>query len=230
MIRAFISLFIALLFTAYLFSPLKAEAQRETDFLISWQARNYAPPSYLGRLLPARKTILEAAVELTENGRLVNLSGNEIRWFFDGQLQKSGIGMKTVFFVIPDFIPAGDHELEVTVIGFRGRNLEKKIELPIVEPEVVIDAPYVHGKIAAGLNNFYALPYYFNISRPIQLIFNWAANNQSITEAGGGSDLLTLDTSTGRSGQPISLRLEALSKINQLEVASRLINLAINKL
>ena len=207
--------------------PAETRAQSEPEFLISWQAGNYAPPGYLGRRLPTSKTVLETALELVENGRLLNLAQSEIRWFFDGQLQKSGTGMKTAFFVIPDFISAGSHSLEVTIVGFRGRNLEKKVGLPIAEPEVIIDAPYPQKKILAGFNTFRALPYFFNISRPVQLLFNWAVNGRKVTASDVSPDLLRLDTSAGFSGQPISLTLEALSKINQLEAASRAINLEI---
>ncbi len=163
---------ITLVLFSLLFSilyPLSSRGQQAPEFMVSWKANSYVPPDYPGKALPSPTSPIEIAFELLENSRIVNLAGNEVRWFINNQLQKSGLGLKTLTY-IPLRFERQDKTIRIEVRRYRGANLEETIVIPIAEPEVVI-TPLAD-------NIFKALPYFFNTASLNQLNFEWTVNGQ----------------------------------------------------
>ena len=50
------------------------------ELILTWQAQNYAPASYEGKRLPTGNTIIAAAVELIDGGKVINLSNNVLHF------------------------------------------------------------------------------------------------------------------------------------------------------
>ncbi len=205
-------------------TPLLAKAalsQTNLELLISWQAKNYVPSAYVGKVLPIANTPVIMALELIDNKKIADISKKEVRWFANNQLIQSGIGLKNITFIIPT-TRSGDENIKAVVINYRGTNLEKSIIIPVVNPEVVINAPYPDKKITSGINTFIALPYFFNVNSLANLAFTWLANNQQVTDTNGNPDILTLDTTGGLSGNQIIVSVTAANINNDLELAKQI--------
>ena len=205
---------------------LFVNAQTAPSLIVTWQAENYAPSGYEGVILPTRGTAVRAALALIDAGKIQDLSKKEIRWFTGRELIKSGLGAVEIEFRTPE-LATGDIALKAVVRNYKNADWEGLTAVPVAEPEIVIDAPYPERKIAAGLNVFKALPYFFNINDVIQLVFSWTANGLKAESGSEEPDRLNLETSLGRSGDEVNLSVAVLNSLNPLQFASQSLNLTI---
>lgn len=165
----------------FLFSILNhIHAQTSPQFLVSWQAQNYAPSWYQGKFLPIKGTTIEVNFDLIDSGKIADLSKTKIRWYVNDALvlnEDSGLGIKTLKFNTPD--SAGNNtEVRIAIVDYKGNALNKIITIPIVNPEAVIEAPYVDQKISSGSSVFKAVPFFFNVNNPANLSVNWSIGTQ----------------------------------------------------
>lgn len=149
-----------------------AGAQQAPELMVTWKADNYVPSDYQGKALPSSGTGIEMAVELIDGGKLADLSRYEIRWSVNKKLKQSGVGLKNFSFITDRF--QGAPSVAVTVVNYRGGDLQKNITIPLVSPEAAIDG-------RQGV--FEALPYFFNVRRIAELDFQWSANDQETSGA-----------------------------------------------
>lgn len=214
---------IALLFAV---PAAPASAQTEPEIMITWRAKSYAPPGFEGKTLPAVGTSIEAAFELIDQGKIVDVSKYEVRWFFGGYLWKVGLGLKSYGYT-PTLYSGNDITVKVAVVGYKERPIEKSIVIPLVRPEIVIDAPYYNRELRQGLNIFRGLPYFFNIQSIGELVFNWKANNEPAVSGGNKPDVLELNIPEGGGGLQIPVSLFVQNRQEGLEFASRLANFVV---
>ena len=208
-------------------NSFQASAQTSAEFLVSWQAKNYTPSEFKGKALPSRGSQVNASFELIQDGKLVNLSKTEVRWFLNKKLEKSGLGLKTISFFIPRAATGGQF-LKISLPAYKGAKLEQSVFIPLAEPEIVIDAPYPDGRITAGNNIFTLLPYFFNnIITPQQLSVRWEANNLPAVAESESPHVLNLDASLGKSGEQIRLTVAAVNSLDDLEFANTTLKLEI---
>jgi len=219
-------LILSFLVLLFLLFPIASFAQTAPELFITWQAKNFTPAGYLGKTLPIRKTVIDAALELIDGGRLIDLRNKEIRWFVNGGFHKSGLGLKTTSFTVSE-LSGDDQALTAQIINYRGKDRRKTVVVPLAKPELIIDTPSQNKFVAAGLNNFRALPYFFNIRQLRQLSFVWKVNEQSTSGNVQDPDLLELEIAGGEPGTEISLTVHATNKLDPLEAARELINLEI---
>jgi len=191
------------------------KAQTAPEFLITWKASNYAPPNYQGKILPIPGSTIAIAVELIDNGQIADLSQSEIRWSVNNTLKASGLGMKNLSLRI-DSTDTRDQDVTITIIGYRGQNLQKSLLIPLALPEVIIQRN--------EFNTFRALPYFFNVSNLNDLSFNWLANGQAPSGLPQNPDILNLNLSEMPTGLRINIDLNVVSKINSLERANASLN------
>lgn len=194
---------------------LVANSQVAPEFLVSWKTDSYVPPGYIGKALPTRNSRVDIALELIDNGRLVNLSQNEIRWFVNNKLQKSGMGIKNFTMLQPTINVAP--EIRISVINYRGINLDKTITIPLANPDVAI--------ISVEGFTFRALPYFFNIKTANELKYTWSVNDFKTEGEVNNPDILTLDVRGGQIGNTLNLKLLVKNLANPLEQAVLLTNL-----
>lgn len=207
-----------LIATALIMGFYSAQAQVKPEFMVNWKTNNYAPANYQGKKLPTRNTKVDLSFELVDGGRLASLASNQVRWFVGNKLQKSGLGLKNFSFVVSPI--AGDSEsISIVVMNYRGADLRKVMEIPVVNPEVVIISP--------SPTNFHALPYFFNINSINQLDFKWLVNN--IEAKGEGivtrPDILNLNFGSGAIGK-VNLNLLVRNLLDPLEAAVKSILVA----
>ncbi|MBI5079201.1 hypothetical protein HZB06_00795 [Candidatus Wolfebacteria bacterium] len=206
-------------------------AQTAPQFFVSWQADSYSPSWYQGKIFPTQGNRIKAGFELTENGKIIDLSKNRVRWYVNDELVKNednGLGIKSFSFVVSDY--AGeDIEVKIAVLpcdracaGYnKGEILYKIIKIPVVSPEAVMDAPYKERQISTGENKFFAYPFFFSVKNLDKLSFSWLINGQ---EAKGGdkeSDILNLNINPAViSGDAVNLRLTIKNLLKDLEFGS----------
>ncbi|HEY4475408.1 MAG TPA: hypothetical protein VJB92_01665 [Candidatus Paceibacterota bacterium] len=210
----------AILTAGFLFFSLvqKNSAASEPELMLTWQALNYAPPGYQGKNLPIRNSPVEAALTIIENGKPANLSNQEIRWFVDRNLEQSGIGLTRFPFAVPRLASSGV-PLKVSVINYKGADLEKSVLVPVAKPETIITTGAADKKIIAGINLIEALAYFFNVKNINQLLFTWSANNEETNGASDTPNFLELDASQGGPGAEVKLSVSVVNKNDALEGA-----------
>ncbi len=209
-----------------LFLPTKAvRAAIPPQFLVTWQSGGYVPSSYTGKTLPVPGATVRVSLELIDGGKLANLSQQEIRWYRGINLFYKGIGAVTSSFAVEP-TDIGGMNLRIVVVGFKGVDSEKTIFIPVVSPELVVDAPYVDHRIPPHAG-FTALPYFFSVSTISSLSFNWTANGIGTSGEAGTPSALQLDTSRGSSGTQILLTAHVANKLNPLESAGSIVPLTL---
>lgn len=218
----------SVLFSAY---AQTSSAQTSIQFLTSWQAQNYAPFWYQGKIFPTKGTPAEISFELIDKGKIVDLSKTIVRWYVNDKLvanEDNGLGLKTLKIISPDY--AG-HEtnIKIAIVNYLGGDtLYKNIAIPIVGPEVVIGAPYADGKISTGSSIFKATPFFFNIKDLNNLSIGWSIDEQKPEGTAGNPWSLNLNIESGTpSGAEINLSVSVKNILSEMEFASKNIKLQI---
>lgn len=201
------------------------------QFLVSWQAQSYVPGWYQGKILPTNGTPVEINFELIDNGKIVDLSKTKIRWYVNDGLVKNeedGLGIKILKADIPNY-SGQETEIRISVVDYLGGEpLDKIIKIPVVGPEVIINAPYPDKKISAGPSIFQAIPFFFNIKNLNGFSIEWLANEQKPASPSGNPWLLNLNVGPETpKDTEIKLSVSVKNILKELEFASKSINLTI---
>lgn len=200
-----IAITIAVLYS--LFFIHHSGGQATPEFMVTWRARAYVPSDYRGKILPSPTSPIEFAFELLENGRIINLSNNEIRWYINNKFQKSGLGLKILTYA-PPRPDTGNRILKIEVRNYRGQHWQEFLTIPTTRPEVMI--------LPTGSNSFKALPYFFNVAGLQNLSFNWRVNNQNPEGLPENPDLLTIAEAPSGTELSIDLIVRNLGQIIEL--------------
>ena len=210
------------------------------DFIISWRAVNYVPADFNGKILPSKNSPIQISFDILDldNGKFVDIAQQQIEWYLNDKLLKSGIGLKSISF------PANsryEHPIEIVIPnynddkynkgGYNGAELNAVTSIPAASPKIVINAPYPNKTIPIGENLFQALPYFFNINTLNQLKIGWNIDGtEYYNDQANRQDILNLSTDTqgqAAEGANISIQASAQNILNQLELAKDYINLDI---
>ena len=206
MSRRLIKIFLGLglvIILAVLIGPKSVLATSPT-FLVSWKADNYAPLQYFGKIFPVNQTKITVSFEMVSNnpddsGKLVDLSGSEVRWYVNDQIMYKENGRKTMSFVTSD---SGGAETNVKisaeyfdkVLGYSSF-VNRYLTIPLVSPEVVINNVGFSASLSQKTSSrIFAIPYFFN-SDFKNLSVKWSINDQNV--AVDPKDPWNLDLSLG---------------------------------
>lgn len=202
-----------------------ASAQTVPEFIISWRAINYVPSNYQGKAMPANSTPIEISFDIVESGKIINLAANEIRWFLDGDLFKSGNGLKSLRFNSK----SQNQQTRIVIANYKGANLEKIFIIPAQTPKLVIDTRLPNANVGLGKYRLEALPYFFNIFSIQELKFDWSSNNQPISGGVGDPQILDLDFSSESAPAETNIRISAIvsNRFNPVELSSGSVELII---
>jgi hypothetical protein len=218
---------IASLFITSFFLPLLASAQTEVpEVIVTWRTRTSAPASYQGKLFPSQNASFQAAVELIEQKKSVDLSKTKISWILNDRLMDTGVGHASFSF-IPTGISAQTYELAVRIDRLKGTFLEKVLTIPNAPPQIVIDAPYPKGIFSSEGLLVRAIPYFYPFSSLPQLLFTWTADGRETTSQGDNELQLTLPGI--QAGKQLSINVRAISSLNPLLSAADSISLTFKK-
>ena len=209
--------------TLLLIFGFKANAGTGPVIMASWQAKNYIPTWFTGKILPVLNTGIEVKAEFIDNGKIINLMDPNceppkdqndtkphpcrVRWYLNSDLvlnEENGYGIKSLFFENKDVYKGNDIQVTVTVPFYKNGSITKTVFIPVMSPEGVIDVPNFNRTVDKGENLITAWPLFFNSID--NLSFKWTMDNQDI---GQNSPVLklTVDPKTV-SGTEISMRVQ----------------------
>lgn len=201
-------------------------AESAPEFLVSWRAKTFVPPDYQGKIFPIKNSEVEMAFDVLDGNKLANLNANKINWYLDGNLIKSGIGLKSIKFTVTQE-NNNDQLVRIAVYNYKNKDLETYVSLPVVSPEAVIDyhSPFAN-EIKTGQYDFRALPYFFNVSDFNNLIFKWSVNGQKPENASDKTNTIILNLSSEGLPAAASINLSVIIQNikNELERATKAIN------
>lgn len=216
----------------FLFSVFPADAQSSPiQFLTSWKADSYVPSWYGGKILPSLGSNIMVNFELTDNGKIVDLSQVVVRWYVDDNLMSNedeGLGIKSLKIRAPQ-ATGDDIKVRIAVVGYKDiSELNKIVSIPVSEPEAVIDFPHYNLTINRNGNIFRALPFFFNLKDLNKLSVEWLANGRNAKES--GKDPWQLDLSIDSqtpSGFEINLEAIIQNILNPLDYANKILKLTV---
>jgi hypothetical protein len=206
--------------------PVFAQNSPRNDLLISWEASGFSPPNFKGKVLPSPGSIIKIGFEFVRDGKIIDLSKNKIYWYINNDLFSNSLGIKQISIITPNS-PGSNIDIRIELPDF---NVLKTIEIPIVKPKIVIDAPFPNKEVQSNNFEVYALPYFFNPKNNDldYLDINWFINGVLAKPA--KDDLFKLKTKiVGDSPTDITIGVYAQNTENQLEKAGDEINLKFTK-
>lgn len=198
--------------------------------LLSWKANSYAPLWYQGKVFPTRGSRIEAAFELIDKEKIIDLSKNKIRWYVNDKLvlnEKNGLGIKNYSFRVFDY-PGQDVELRVVVVDYGEEQVGGMVIIPIVYPEAIIGAPHPGAKILAGASSsFFAYPFFFNVSDLDKLSFQWFVDSKAADNSDQPQKLDLSVDSRAPTGFGTSVRLRIANLTDEMSFANNEIKLKV---
>lgn len=220
----------AVIFGYFAFYSATPALSANNDFILTWSTNSYIPQTYEGKALPIRGSEI-SVFALPVKKLAQNPDYMYYRWLLDDDVVgwAGGMGKSSFSFAAEKW--AGDfHKIESQILDPQQRTVlsQNYIYIKIVNPEVLIfDSgnnyyPLVE-KISAspGKNvKLTAQPFFFNISKISDLIFDWQINGQSLPgQEDADQNILTLTIPEGAVTETIykDLRLTAGSKNNERE-------------
>ena len=146
--------------------------------MMTWRTNSYTPPWFMGKALPTANSQITASLELIDAGKIINLSGQKVYWYVDDELIGAGIGLQKITFNAPSVT---DNILDVRaeIPGYNPNSsnpILKTIEIPIINPEAVIESPYPGNQLFTSSPTFKAWPFFFNTQDVTKFGFTWTAN------------------------------------------------------
>ena len=206
-------------------SLLNTRAQAEPQFLITWKTQTYTPAAFTGKVLAGASSPLTVAFEIIENGKLVDLSRQTIYWYLDNNFVRGGEGVQSLSIIADKRAAGGSQALRIQLPSFRGNLLIKAVDVPIVRPEVVVEAPFPQGKISGAQVKLFGQPYFFNVKSLADLNFSWTAAGQSPANSNEPENLVINLGENIPSGTSFSVNLSIRNPNNIFEAAAKTINL-----
>jgi hypothetical protein len=137
-----------------------------------WSAETYTPFEYQGRALPTKGSMVDVyAVISVSGGTTSNL---KFSWFLDNTFQEANSGYnKTSFrFGVRRYSGSSHNVLVKIFTEDRSFYIEKSIDIPIYEPEVIMKQSDINPLSVV------AKPYFFYIKKLTDLIFEWTFSGQ----------------------------------------------------
>ncbi len=129
----------------------------ESNFiLITWEAKNFVPYNFNGKIMPTPGSPISISFEYIKNNKVVDLSKEEIYWYINGNLFSNTPGTKKINVVAP----SQNFDVRVELPNVQ---IFKTIEIPVVKPLIVIDAPFPQRTVKSDYFEVNLLPYFFNI-------------------------------------------------------------------
>ncbi len=204
------------------FASANAQVTSAPQFMVSWQANSSAPSWYRGKIFPTTGSGITVKFELVDSGKIVDLSKTPVRWYVNNNLklnEANALGIKSYSFITNDYT-GNDINIRISIPNYNGSVLDNVLTIPIVSPEVVINAPFPGKTIMPGKLNLEAIPFFFNAGSINNLSFSWNANGQPTS--GTANPLLNLNIDPGTpQGTSVNLSVVVKNITNELEAASK---------
>ena len=210
------------IFNFLFLAPVNAQTASAPRFMVSWQANSLAPSWYRGKIFPTTGSRVTVKFELVDNGKIIDLSKTAIRWYVNNDLklnETNGLGIKSYSYITGDYV-GNDINIRISIPNYNGSTLDNVITIPIVSPEVVINAPFSDKTVPPGKVSLEAIPFFFNAGNINNLLFAWNSNGQAAGSTSNPLLNLNIDPATLQ-GTAISLSVVVKNISNELEAAAK---------
>jgi len=153
-------------------------------FLISWQASNFVPSVYEGRILPIKNSSVEIGFDLLDSdGKFIDISKQKIQWNINHGLYQTGVGLKKIKF----FVTNSDKDvIEILIPNYTDAKYKTSTEisqfvtLSAFSPKAIIHTSDPYRALHVGENKIIAIPYFFNTNSLNNLLFGWKVDGKKI--------------------------------------------------
>ena len=219
-------------------SPVTAD-----DLGLTWSTNTYAPFTYLGKPLPTYESTVRISLLPLKQPK-INLDNLIYKWYLDDVFQKYASGENRQEFMFRPNSAAGTRSFVDLQIEDHEGNIYLKIStnVPIIAPEAVLypadgstDESNLGAPSAAEISpgqeqNFIALPFFFNISSPNDLEYQWTFNGQTIAKI-DSPNKFSLKVAEGDLQESFTreLSVSVVNPLNRIQMASGKIEIAIKK-
>jgi len=180
------------------------------SLIINWQANNFAPSTYQGKLLPTNGSIVSLSILGKIGNKIMDLSDALIMWYLDEEFLTGGLGQTDIQFKVTK--TANNFYLikvNVTLPQQNGSSqfFSQGVRIPIANPQTVINVPYA--SIQSNTPVFIsAVPYFFNIQSINDLSFDWEIITPIETQKVKGDNKIIINTNEYLKGKPINISLK----------------------
>lgn len=197
---------------SYLSFAFPAGAQTAPQFLVSWQAQDYVPVWYSGKIFPVNGTRINVRFELLDRGKPVNLMAQNcesvdgsvsqpcrVRWYVGDNMvanEDSGLGIKTISFVNNSVYSGDSVSVRISIPYYHGQSADQTFDIPVKSQEAVIDAHYYQNQIDKKPSAFRVWPFFFNSVNGFS--FSWLMDGQVVD---GSAQLINLNIDPGTASQ-----------------------------
>ena len=197
------------------------------QFLVSWKPQVYAPVWYEGKLFPVKDSVVRVSFEMVDQnapdqGKVIDLSNSEVRWYVGGELVRKGIGLQSL--AIKNNLFSGDAiEVKIAADFFDSQTgeryfAEKYVSIPVVDRQLLLVRRAMGDTFAPHAQaTWYAVPLFFS-SAPQNLALTWTVNGQTVQPISGNPFSLTIQS--GDSGQTADIQVSLTNPASLWENAS----------
>lgn len=213
----------AALLVFVLFSgPNRSNAQQKPQFLITWSAESYVPPLFAGKILPTANSPITVSFEIIDGGKPVNLSKQTIYWYVNNGLFGAATNKQKTTFLAPKTAPS-IIKVRIEIPNYPSGLLVKTLEVPVVRPEAIIEAPYPEKKFAERKILSKGVPYFFGIQPKPEFDFSWRANGAEGNRAEPYNEFVVDLTPYSPPGYKVNISLLVKNLKSELESASQVL-------
>lgn len=179
-----------LIFFFYFSSPFHASAAVKKpllsdllppgpELLLTWKAQNYTPVMYPGKAIPTGKTPIVLSVELIDAGKVVDLSQIRVNWYVNNEFLDGGAGKHSI--IVQTKRLAGDRLIvRADIPQYHNGTFSKSADIRSIAPVLTIVPVFGYDGnfITDAKSQFRAVPFFFNVTSPNALIYQWQVNDQ----------------------------------------------------
>lgn len=201
-------------------------AQEKNEIILTWQANNFFPSSYLGKALTTQYSPVSVAVELISAGKLTDLSKYQISWYLDGKYLSRGDGLKESVFLAKKT----KGETHVVRVEIKNGNsiLTESVSVPVFAHTLVLESPYPKNIIKPNTQiSLKAMPYFFNLDTFNDLSFFWQVNGEKESSGTNNALILNIGAPTNKDDSVLEIVGSTQNIKNPMEFAKQKIWLTI---
>jgi len=199
--------------------------------IISWKTDNFTHYEFTGKKLASPGSKIYVSFDFIKNNKIVDLSKSKIYWYIDNKLVSNYPGVKQINFIAPNR-KGGFVDVRVELPDYK---ILKTIEIPIVRPKLVINAPFPQKEVYQNNFEVNLLPYFFNLpdtfveKDPAQFLdVDWQINRNPAKPANENPFKLKIYVD---SNQKIDINIRAFIQniTNKSEIADKEVNITFIK-
>jgi hypothetical protein len=152
-IAFFASVFILI---ALLVLPTNAQENlQDPELILTWQTDSLNSSGYIGKSLAGQGSTFTLMLEVLDSTKTANLDEYEVRWYLNGSLISSGLGLTQINLTPSSLVSS--MKIKVEIVRYAGAgNVSKSTTIEMAEPKLIISGPaHILAKSTPTFRAFY---------------------------------------------------------------------------